>query len=149
MARGDYQRGILSPCALINKFHFCIFSDVSQTPDSKRKIPSKTVSSQTSPSLNAASNDNLTPESSDKHYWEKEAENKRVDLEESLIENQELYERIASLEEEFELSESLIVEAENLVEVLTDILKEDESNENSTEAEQKTDHKSDEEETTV
>lgn len=54
-------------------------------------------------------------------------------MEESLTENHELYERIATLEEEFDLSENLIIEAENLVEVLTDILKEDEGVEDVTE----------------
>lgn len=126
-------------------YYVCHFSGVSQTSNAKRKIPTNSVVSklsQTSPSLNTANKEDEN-DSIDENFWEKEAEKRRVDLEESLTENKELYEKIASLEEEYELSESLIKEAENLVEVLSDILKEDE-NENLAESDQ-TLHQSEEE----
>lgn len=50
-------------------------------------------------------------------------------MEESLIENQELHERIASLEDELNQSKSMLIETRNLVEVLTEMLEEKESDE--------------------
>lgn len=52
------------------------------------------------------------------------AEKRRVALDESLIENQELYERIAVLEDELNQSKTMLTEARNLVEVLTEMLEE-------------------------
>lgn len=52
------------------------------------------------------------------------AEKRRTALEESLIENQELYERIATLEDELNQSKTMLTEARNLVEVLTEMLEE-------------------------
>lgn len=45
-------------------------------------------------------------------------------MDESLTENQELYERIAVLEDELNQSKTLLTEARNLVEVLTEMLEE-------------------------
>jgi uncharacterized coiled-coil DUF342 family protein len=51
-------------------------------------------------------------------------------LEETLGENQELYERIAALEDELNQSKSMLEEAQDLVTVLTELLEEkDKSNE--------------------
>lgn len=112
---------------LCNNYFLTCFSERTQTPDAKRKVPfnNKTSTmSQTSPSVKK-SNENV--DSVDEHHWEKEAEKRRDELEVSLTENQELYERISSLEEELNMSESLIIEAQNVVDILTDILKEDEA----------------------
>jgi geminin len=59
-------------------------------------------------------------------YWQVLAEKRREALEESLTENQELYERIANLEDELNQSKSLLDEARDLVTVLTEMLEEKE-----------------------
>jgi geminin len=77
------------------------------------------------------------------------AEKRRLALEESLTENQELYERIASLEDELNQSKSMLAESKSLIEVLTEMLEEkdnenDEDNAPSTsEAAQPTSHQKD------
>lgn len=116
------------------------FSDATQTPESKRKIPQPTTastSSQTSPSLVPSATKEITAEDLTgdvvgETYWEILAEKRRAALEESLVENQELYERIASLEDELNQSKSLLTETRNLVEVLTEMLEEKEVDENKT-----------------
>lgn len=60
-------------------------------------------------------------------YWEVLAERRRLALEESLTENQELCEKVAALEEELSLSKEMLQEARNLVEVLTELLQEGEA----------------------
>lgn len=113
--------------------NFGSFSDNTQTPDGKRKIPSQntaSTSSQTSPSLEATGKtvtaEDLTSEHAGEAYWEVLAEKRRAALEESLVENQELYERIATLEDELNQSKSLLAETRSLVEVLTEMLEEKE-----------------------
>lgn len=58
-------------------------------------------------------------------YWETLAEKRRSALEESLCENQELYERIAVLEDELNQSKKMLEETRNLVEVLTEMIEEE------------------------
>lgn len=60
------------------------------------------------------------------------AEKRRVALDETCAENRELYERIATLEEELVQSKTLLTETRSLVEVLTEMLEEKENNENDT-----------------
>lgn len=60
-------------------------------------------------------------------YWEVLAEKRREALQETLSENQELYERIANLEDELNHSKSMLEEARDLVTVLTEMLEEKES----------------------
>lgn len=52
------------------------------------------------------------------------AENRRVALQETLAENQELYERIANLEDELNHSKNMLEQARDLVTVLTEMLEE-------------------------
>lgn len=66
----------------------------------------------------------LTSDEAGEKYWEVIAEKRRVALEESLTENQELYERIASLETELNESNAQLEEARSLVETLTEMLSE-------------------------
>lgn len=106
-------------------------SDNVQTPETKRKIPSTSTastSSQTSPSLVDSAKTitaaDLTSENVGEHFWEALAEKRRVALEESLIENQELYEKIANVEDELNQSKQMLEEARSLVEVLTEMLEE-------------------------
>lgn len=110
-------------------------SEITQTPEAKRKIPSQntaSTSSQTSPSLDAVNQsltvEDLTSDSVSETYWEILAEKRRAALEESLIENQELYERITTLEDELNQSKQLLAETRNLVEVLTEMLEENGEN---------------------
>ena len=58
------------------------------------------------------------------------AEKRRIGLQETLAENQELYERIAYLEDELNHSKSMLEEARDLVTVLTEMLEEKETDVN-------------------
>lgn len=124
---------------LININIQLLFSEVNQTPETKRKVPTintATTSSQTSPTVEAATKNvtaaDLTSETVGENYWEILAEKRRAALEESLTENQELYERIASLEDELNQSKTWLAESRNLVEVLTEMLEEKEDDANAT-----------------
>lgn len=115
------------------------FSEVTQTPETKRKVPTIntcSTSSQTSPTVEATSKNvtaaDLTSDNVGENYWEILAEKRRAALEESLTENQELYERIATLEDELNQSKNMLTETRNLVEVLTEMLEEKEDDANVT-----------------
>lgn len=106
-------------------------SDSNQIAEIKRKSPviTASTSSQTSPPVQTITSEDLT---SDKpvteKYWEVLAEKRRSALEETLVENQELYERIANLEDELNQSKNMLSEARDLVTVLTEMLEEKEEN---------------------
>lgn len=95
----------------------------------KRKTPTASTSSQTSPETSSklVTAEDLTSDKPSEHFWEKLAEQRRGALEETLHENQELYERIASLEDELNQSKSMLEEAQDLVTVLTELLEEKEN----------------------
>lgn len=61
------------------------------------------------------------------HYWQVLAEKRREALEQTLTENQRLHERIDGLEGELNTSKQMLEEARNLVEVLTEMLNENEA----------------------
>lgn len=111
---------------------FSKFSD-QQTAEIKRKSPAPTTSKsiQTSPALEPGKQITKEDLTSDKpvneFYWEMVAEKRRVALQETLEENQELYERIANLEDELNHSKSMLEEARDLVTVLTEMLEEKEA----------------------
>lgn len=108
-------------------------SDQLQTPELKRKIPTTaSTSSQTSPATSSklVTAEDLTSDKPSENFWEKLAEKRRSALEETLSENQELYERIASLEDELNQSKSMLEEAQDLVTVLTELLEEKDQNTN-------------------
>ncbi len=90
------------------------------------------TSSQTLPQTSSSSvtAEDLTSDKPSEHFWEKLAEKRRSALEETLSENQELYERIAALEDELNQSKSMLEEAQDLVSVLTELLEEKEPNSN-------------------
>lgn len=58
------------------------------------------------------------------HYWKGLAEQRRVALEVSLKENEELHNKIENLEEELTIARQMIDESKNLVEVLTEMIQE-------------------------
>lgn len=58
------------------------------------------------------------------HYWKGLAEQRRVALEVSLKENEELHHKIDSLEEELNIARQMLDESKNLVEVLTEMIQE-------------------------
>lgn len=108
--------------------------DAASTPDNKRiKASTSSQSCQTTPSLEGKSvtEDDLTSDKVGESYWEIIAEKRRAALEESLVENEELYERIGTLESELNESRKLLEETRNLVEVLTEMLDESKSADNS------------------
>lgn len=102
--------------------------------EQKRKKLVQSQSSQTSPEKKVVkgkptvTEEDLTSlEGPSPAYWEILAERRRQALEESLRENEELHEKVASLEEELNLSREMLEEARNLVEVLTEMLQEGEA----------------------
>lgn len=102
-----------------------------QMTEVKRKTPTASTSSQTNVSTNTSqvTAEDLTADKPvNEHYWEILAEKRRGALEETLFENQELYERIANLEDELNQSKSMLEEARDLVTVLTEMLEEKENN---------------------
>lgn len=56
------------------------------------------------------------------------AEKRRVALDISLKENEELHEKLASLEDELNMSRAMLDETKNLVEVLTEMIQETDCN---------------------
>lgn len=110
-----------------------ISSDQLHTPDLKRKCTATTsTSSQTSPATSSkqVTADDLTTDKPSEQFWEKLAEKRREALVETLEENQELYERIAALEDELNQSKAMLEEAQDLVTVLTELLEEKDHNTN-------------------
>lgn len=63
-------------------------------------------------------------------YWKTLAEKRRIALDISLKENEELHEKVASLEEELTISRTMLEESKNLVELLTEIIHEQEGEAN-------------------
>lgn len=61
-------------------------------------------------------------------YWKALAERRRIALDISLKENEELHEKINNLEDELNISRAMLDESRNLVEVLTEIIQENEAN---------------------
>lgn len=61
------------------------------------------------------------------------AEQRRVALDVSLKENEELHEKVSSLEEELTISRTMLEESKNLVELLTEIIQEQEGDTNDSE----------------
>lgn len=56
------------------------------------------------------------------HYWKGLAEQRRIALEHSLRENEELHNKVVNLEEELNIARQMIDESKNLVEVLTEMI---------------------------
>lgn len=63
-------------------------------------------------------------------YWKALAEKRRIALDISLKENEELHEKVASLDEELNISRSMLEESRNLVDLLTEIIQEQEGDAN-------------------
>lgn len=107
----------------------------------RKKIETKAAETQTSPDSKSSNCKKITAEdlcsqeNPGEHYWERLAEKRREALEQSLEENQRLYERIEGLEEELNTSRQQLEEAKNLVSVLTEMLNENEAEEEQNEAE--------------
>ncbi|XP_065370210.1 geminin [Calliphora vicina] len=99
----------------------------------RKKIETKAVETQTSPDSKSTNARKITAEDlcseakPGEVYWERLAEKRREALEQSLEENQRLYERIDGLEEELNTSRQQLEEAKHLVSVLTEMLNEDEA----------------------
>lgn len=79
--------------------------------------------------------EDLTTEGEPSHgYWKALAERRRLALDESLKENEELHEKVNDLEGKLNISRAMLDESRNLVEVLTEIIqeKDDESSDDAT-----------------
>lgn len=100
---------------------------MSSTPSSE---PRRRKSSQDPAVVAAASQskiieEDLTTEGEPSEgYWKTLAEKRRIALDISLKENEELHEKVDSLEEELTLSREMLEESKNLVELLTEIIQE-------------------------
>lgn len=108
-------------------FCYCCCSETAVICSTPSAEPKRRKSSQeTAEKLsNKITEDDLTTEGEPSSgYWKALAEKRRIALDISLKENEELHERIASLEEELEISRALTEESKNLVEVLTEMIQE-------------------------
>jgi len=99
----------------------------STDPVKRKKVELRVAQTQTSPEKkdneSTITVEDLTSEEKPgEHYWERLAEKRREALEETLVENQNLVERIEGLEE-----------AHNLVSILTEMLNENENDKTSEE----------------
>ncbi|XP_065085030.1 geminin isoform X2 [Ochlerotatus camptorhynchus] len=113
-----------------------LFSDAMEAIELKRKkttvqsqscqtSPEKKLSTTVKPKITVE--DLTSEEGPSEQYWEVLAERRRMALEESLAENMELYDKVNGLEEELSLSKEMLQEAQNLVEILTEMLQEGEA----------------------
>lgn len=114
----------------------------------RKKVETRAAETQTSPGKTASTSSeakeitaaDLTGDAKPgEHYWERLAEKRREALEDSLIENQRLYEHIQGLEEELNTSRQQLEEAHHLVAVLTEMLNETEGGEQDLENEEEKD----------
>lgn len=113
-----------------NLTHFCSHSEtaVSTTPSVERR---RKASQDTEKSQNKITEEDLTTEGEPSDgYWKALAEKRRVALDISLKENEELHDKVASLEEELSISRTMLDESRNLVELLTEIIQEQEGDAN-------------------
>ena len=97
----------------------------------RKKVETRCNETQTSPEKQQTqqiSEADLTSDAKPgEYYWERLAEKRRTALEETMGENQRLHERIEGLEEELNTSKQMLEEARSLVEVLTEMLNENEA----------------------
>jgi len=110
----------------------------STDPVKRKKVELRVAQTQTSPEKkdneSTITVEDLTSEEKPgEHYWERLAEKRREALEETLVENQNLVERIEGLEAELNTSRQQLEEAHNLVSILTEMLNENENDKTSEE----------------
>lgn len=72
----------------------------------------------------ASMKNDLTTDAPSENYWEQVAEKRRLALEEALKENKTLHSKVKLLEEENEIVKTMMKEATELVETLTEIVQE-------------------------
>uniref|UniRef100_A0A0K8TM38 Putative geminin-like protein n=1 Tax=Tabanus bromius TaxID=304241 RepID=A0A0K8TM38_TABBR len=101
-------------------------SDVDLTELKRKKLRNQQTQTEVVPSPKITAEDLTSSESPSEHYWEILAEQRRKALNETLEENQKLYERIDGLEDELSTTKEMLEEAKSLVEVLTEMLNENE-----------------------
>lgn len=116
---------------LIVLVFFCLIfvSETAVLSSAPSSTPRRRKSSQEAASIAAAQSkiieEDLTTEGEPSEgYWKTLAEKRRVALDISLKENEELHEKVESLEEELTLSREMLQESKNLVELLTEIIQE-------------------------
>ena len=98
---------------------------VSHVPNAELKRRKASLSQDSARDLVRITEEDLTTEGEPSEgYWKTLAEKRRVALDESLKENQELHEKVTDLEEELNISRAMLDESRNLVEVLTEIIQE-------------------------
>lgn len=95
----------------------------------RKKLLTNHSSCQTDPEDdNKISEDDLTTDAEpSENYWKSLAEKRRIALDESLDENERLCHKVTLLEEELHTSRQMLDETKNLVQVLTDMLEENDS----------------------
>lgn len=97
------------------------------TPSSepRRRKSSQDPAAAAAASQNKIIEEDLTTEGEPSDgYWKALAEKRRIALDISLKENEELHEKVISLEEELVISREMLEESKNLVELLTEIIQE-------------------------
>lgn len=127
------EKHIIFILLLSHQFHYSFLSETSVTSPSTTLEPKRRKSSASQDSaekhLARVTEEDLTTEGEpSEYYWKGLAEKRREVLEVSLKENQELYEKVESLEEELSIARQMLEESKNLVEVLTEMIQENENN---------------------
>lgn len=109
-------------------FDFCSETEINDGEIKRKKLV--THASQTDPErleLAKITEEDLTTDGEPSEgYWKVLAEKRRVALDQSLRENEELYEEVHSLRDQLEISNQMLDESKNLVEILTEMLEENE-----------------------
>lgn len=117
---------------LTNLLHSLNFSEteINDTDGVKRK--KACVGCQTNLELHNLSqiteDDLTTTGEPSESYWKVLAEQRRIALDVSLKENEELHDRVHNLEEELNVSRAMLEETQNLVEVLSELVQEQDDN---------------------
>lgn len=105
--------------------HFSETAVASNTPpfDAKRLRKSSLSQDSAEKHLAQLTEEDLTTEGEpSENYWKGLAEQRRIALENSLRENEELHHKIDNLEEELSIARQMIDESKSLVEVLTEMI---------------------------
>lgn len=125
---------VISPFIRSFSSNFFIFGSetavFSTTPSSEPRRRKSSQDPAAAPQNKIIEEDLTTEGEPSEGYWKTLAEKRRVALDISLKENEELHEKVDSLEEELILSREMLEESKNLVELLTEIIQERDSGAN-------------------
>ena len=112
-----------------------IFSDHEACEVKRKKLISQSSQTDVEEKAKIVEDDLTSIDGPSEKYWEILAEKRRIGLTETLKENEELHNKVDTLEQELNDSRKMLDEARNLIEILTEMLQENEEETNPTEDE--------------